>query len=63
MTSTSASRQARSARNALAEALGLGESYPLRDLPVTAEPPVASYGSIARVGGFALCLRSSCSNR
>ncbi len=49
MTSTSASRQVRSARNALAEALGLGETYPLRDLPVTAEPPVAAFGSIARV--------------
>jgi hypothetical protein len=49
VTSTSANRQVRSARNALAEALGLGETYPLRDLPVTAEPPVAAYGSIARV--------------
>ena len=47
---TSASRQARSARNALAEALGLGEPYPLRDLPVTAEPPVVAFGGAAAVG-------------
>jgi hypothetical protein len=47
--STSASRQSRSERNALAEALGLGEAYPLRDLPVRAEPPVAAYGAIARI--------------
>jgi hypothetical protein len=46
---TSASRQARSARNSLAEALGLGEVYPLRDLPVSAEPPVAAFGAIARI--------------
>jgi hypothetical protein len=46
---TSASRQMRSARNALLEALALGETYPLVDLPVSAEPPVASFGSIARV--------------
>lgn len=46
---TSANRQMRSARNALVEALGLGETYPLRDLPVSAEPPVASFGSIARI--------------
>ena len=47
---TSASRQARSARNALAEALGLGEPYPLRDLPVTAEPAVVAFGGAAAVG-------------
>lgn len=48
MTGT-ASRQLRSARNALCEALGLGETYPLRDLPVRVEPPVAAFGSLARV--------------
>ena len=47
--SSSASRRMRSARNALAEALGLGETYPLRDLPVSAEPPVASFGATARI--------------
>jgi hypothetical protein len=46
---TPASRQVRSARNALAEALGLGETYPIRDLPVRAEPPVAAFGADARV--------------
>lgn len=46
---TSKSRKMRTRRNAMAEALGLGKAYPLRDLPVRAEPPVAAYGSIARV--------------
>lgn len=48
--STSASRRMRSARNAMAEALGLGEAHPLRDLPVLAAPPVAAFGAIARIG-------------
>lgn len=47
---TSASRQARSARNAIAEALGLGETYPLADLPVSAEPPVVAFGLVAQIG-------------
>ena len=46
---SSASRQMRSARNALVEALGLGETYPLLDLPVSADPPVASFGAIANL--------------
>src|SRR4051812_47660320 len=46
---TSASRRARTSRNAMAEALGLGKAYPLRDLPVRAEPPVAAYGTVAKV--------------
>ncbi|MET0251442.1 MAG: hypothetical protein ABW203_04610 [Novosphingobium sp.] len=45
-----ASRRLRGARNALAEALGLGETLPLRDLPLAAEPAIATFGSLARVG-------------
>ena len=44
-----ASRHMRSARNELAEALGLGEAFPLADLPVVAEPPVAPFGAIAKI--------------
>lgn len=47
--STSASRQVRSARNALIEALGLGETFPLRDLPISVEPPVVPFGGKARL--------------
>ncbi len=47
--STPASRQFRSARNMLAEALGLGEAYPLRDLPVIADPPIVPFGGTAAV--------------
>ncbi len=47
--STSASRQFRSARNALAEALALGTTYPLRDLPVIGEPPVVPFGGTAQI--------------
>ncbi|HSI41613.1 MAG TPA: hypothetical protein VLA00_13800 [Xanthobacteraceae bacterium] len=43
------SRQMRSARNALAEALGLGEAWPLRDLTVKLEPPVVPVGGTARL--------------
>jgi hypothetical protein len=41
---TQASRAMRSARNALAEALGLGEPYPLVDLPVSVDPPIVPFG-------------------
>jgi hypothetical protein len=47
--STSASRQFRSARNMLAEALGLGEAYPLRDLPVIADPAIVPFGGTAAI--------------
>jgi hypothetical protein len=47
--STSASRQFRATRNALAEALGLGEALPLRDLPVSADPSVVPFGGTAAI--------------
>jgi len=46
---TRASRRSRTSRNSMAEALGLGKTYPLRDLPVRAEPPVAAFETMARV--------------
>jgi hypothetical protein len=46
---SSASRQMRSARNALVEALKIGEPYPLIDLPVRADPPVAAFGTTAQI--------------
>lgn len=47
--SSASSRRFRGARNALIDALGLGETYPVQDLPVSCEPPVVPFGSVARV--------------
>lgn len=47
--STAAGRRVRGARNAVVDLLGLGESLPLRDLPVSAAPPIAPFGGSAAV--------------
>lgn len=46
---TSASRRMRGARGALTDALGLGETFPVRDLPVAAAPAVVPFGGGAEV--------------
>ncbi len=47
--SNSADRRMRGARNVLVDLLGIGEALPLRDLPVTAAPPIVPFGGAATV--------------
>lgn len=47
--STSADRRMRGARNRLVDLLGIGDALPLRDLPVTAAPPIVPYGGGATI--------------
>ena len=47
--STAAGRRMRGARNVLVEQLGIGETLPLRDLPVAAAPAIVPFGGSATI--------------